>query len=294
MASIDRVEVVRYGQTTDLLTLPYQLTKLQGYGAARVTRRSERAPNQHGDTDTGFVLEPRVLSGVIVLAGSAFEADEDAAYSLFTPGPDLMQLRFTKPSGVVRQLDCRVVEGPEGDTDSWYANGQKFGFALKASDPTFYDPDQKSQAFTLGVATNIGQIPSSVPTIVGTATLNASYSIEYDGDWAAYPVITVKGPMTGLKIRHDTTGDVIQFRSTVTIPAGSTYTIDCRPGYKVVRDQSGALKTAELTDESDLATFHLAPPSEVDGGVNTFTVTGSDASSSSNVLLVWHNRYLKL
>jgi len=63
-------------------------------------------------------------------------------------------------------------------------------------------------------------------------------------------------------------------------------------GYKTVTDSSGTNQIADLTSDSDLATFHLAASPEVAAGNNSITVQGNDATEETGVMLRWYERFL--
>ena len=88
----------------------YDLTDRQRYlwmqddslGMAPLHRILERGPNQHGETDLGFRLDPRIVNLVIGLFGT-----DDSDYwnarkellKIFTPSTTPITLTFTLPNG---------------------------------------------------------------------------------------------------------------------------------------------------------------------------------------------------
>lgn len=125
--------------------------------------------------------------------------------------------------------------------------------------------------------------------VVGTVYNNA---VVYEGDFDSYPVITLTGPIANPSITNTATGDVLNFSvSGGTIPAGSTWVIDTRYGRKSVLQGTSSV-AHYLSDDSDLATFHLAPDPIAAGGTNGMVVGGSLLGTATSVTVAWFNRYM--
>ncbi len=122
---------------------------------------------------------------------------------------------------------------------------------------------------------------------------SASKTITYNGSFAEYPVITILGPITDPVLTNVSTDETLDFTG-ITIAAGNTYVIDCRFGYKTVKNTAGTNKIADLTAASDLATFHLGADPEVSGGANAFTLTGTGVTAATTVTVAYYNRYVGL
>ena len=113
----------------------------------------------------------------------------------------------------------------------------------------------------------------------------ASKTITNDGNWSAYPVIYIDGPIEDPILVNTTTGEVLDFTG-ITIASGDTYIIDCRYGRKTVKNAAGTNKIVDLTAASDLATFHLEP------GDNAFTLEGTSTDANTQVTINFYPRYL--
>lgn len=119
----------------------------------------------------------------------------------------------------------------------------------------------------------------------------ASKTITYTGSFLTYPTITITGPITDPVLTNVSTGEDLDFTG-VTIAGGDTYTIDCRFGYKTVKNAAGVNKIADLTAASDLATFHLGADPEVSGGANAFTLTGTGTDANTTVTIAYNERFV--
>ena len=264
-----------------------------GWGMMPQHRLSQRGAQQHGESDLGWRGDPRYGTLVLKLP----ETDLDAMYTarrapllrLFAP-QNSPTLKWDLGS-YVRYIDCHYVGDMSlpWEQEKWAA--QTVTVRLKAPDPTFYALPAKSVVFALSGATNSLQVPLSVPMFVGQSTLDQTVSITYAGDVDSSPHrIRIMGPVTDPVITQKTTDEVLDFTG-VTIAAGEYYDIDCRYGHKSVVDDSDANKIADLTDDSDLATFHLAAAVEGTASrVNDIQVTGSAVTSATEVYLNYYER----
>jgi hypothetical protein len=133
-------------------------------------------------------------------------------------------------------------------------------------------------------------VPLLVPVTVGASTISESRTILYTGSWRALPVIRITGPITDCCITNSSTGDKLDLTG-VTIGEGDWYEIDLRYGRKTVVDAAGANRIADLTEDSDLATWHLAADDEVPDGVNAITVTGSGLDAGTKIDITYQPRY---
>lgn len=132
---------------------------------------------------------------------------------------------------------------------------------------------------------------NSLHLTISDVVFSISKTIAYTGSFSEYPEITIVGPITDPVLTNVSTGEVLDFTG-ITISAGDSYTIDCRFGYKTVKNAAGTNKIADLTSDSDLATFHLGADPEVSGGSNAFTLTGTSTDANTQVTVAYYNRYV--
>lgn len=286
MATLD---VIVGGTTYSLSdgTYTYWLAE-EGFGLAEIERFSEAGPLQHGETDQGFLLRPRLCRVVLFINGSSESDLESKRLSLsrFFPALDAaVKIKKTLGGGGVRQLDCHRVDWQERPREGF---GQEIAIALRAPEPSWYDPSQQT--------TNIPQsgsgtgVPMAVPLAVGSSSFDESATIAYAGTWRSYPTLRITGPITDPIISNTTTGDTLTFSTT--IDAGDYYDIDLAYGAKTVQDQDGTNQISTLSTDSDLATFHLAPA--VDGTAsrnNTIQMAGGGANGDTNLRIQYYTRY---
>ena len=276
------ISIIVNGVETQLSSLGALVSHL-GWGMPPIETFSERSPGQHGDTWAGFTLGPRI--GYLIFKMTTTSLDDmyalrESLQDLFSP-LSAMILKFGAAGSVgVRCFNVRLAGGLDLDWDVEQWAAQKFTVALRASDPTCYDPVGVGLMFS----SNPGYVvPYEIPLIFdGPSVINQLQTIIYPGNWISYPTIRITGPFMNPRIANEGTGDVLDF-SGYTIGAGHYYDIDCRYGLKSVVDDNGLKHIGELTDASDLATFHMAPAREVAGGINSIRVTGLSMTGASNI-----------
>lgn len=264
------------------------------WGMAPVRRITDRGPLQHGDSDIDFRLEPRM--GMLKLLARASSASDHwdirtTLLEIFRPSNTAIKLLWGLDNGDQRQIDVHYAGDLTFSSDARMGFNQTAVVQLRAADPTFYDPTLQAVIYGVGGGTGGFVVPVVVPLGVGASTVNQSKTITYAGNWRDYPIVLITGPITDCKITNTTTGDKLDLTGT-TINAGVTYTVDCRPGHKTVTDSSNTNQIDKLTDDSDLQTFSLEANPEAPGGLNGVSVTGSAATTATEIYLQFYHRYI--
>ena len=297
MATDPLIELIR---GTDILNLndldTYLRIEEDGLGLPEVRRITERGPFQHGDTDLDFRLEPRIINVVCGVFGGdipGYWATRRTLQQLLRPSRVPLSLRYTLPTGDVRQIDVVYAGGLTWSSDDRLITTHRAGFQLRAADPTFYDPAIISTRYGIGGGGGTWAIPWAMPWQIGSATVNQVQGITTPGDWESYPTILVYGPINNLVITNDVTSEKLDFTG-FNLSTGSTLTIDTRYGIKSILDHLGVSHINKLTDDSDLATFHLAAHPDADSGINAIRVVGSNATSITEIYIQFQARYTAL
>jgi hypothetical protein len=265
----------------------------QGFGMAPMHRITQRGPLQQGDSDIDFRLDPRIIQLPLYVDAMTIGEHYNARAKLmqiFTPTNAVGTLTVTADS-FVRSIDVEVLGGLDMNVDAKAGYGVRTVVQLRAADPTWYTPAPQVITLTPSIAGTAFAIPMAIPLTMGTASINATTTVTYAGTWLSYPIITAIGPITGLSITNNTTGDVISLGA-VAIAAGTTYIFDLRYGYKTVKTTAGVNKIADVTAASNLATFSIVPAPNASGGVNSITVTSSSSSSPAEVSLTYYTRFV--
>lgn len=278
------------------------LSQFSGQGMPPITYVTQRGPFQHGETVLDYRLEPRRIAYVHRRQGCDRDAYWDIRADLinylrpnrqtsntFSPG----RLRKILPSGAKRDINVFIESGPgygARDVNMWDETAITETLVFYAPDPVFYDPDTELQSMTIDICSDL-VFPFTFPFIFCGSSVNETDTITYTGTWLSYPVITIQGPAAEARVSNITTGEKIEF--TRTIPAGTTITINCAYGAKTVTDDTGANWIGGLTEDSDLATFHIAPAPEAPGGVNSISAQARDGVAGETLFTIAYiTRYI--
>lgn len=266
-----------------------------GTGMMPSHRLTQRGAQQHGVTDLGFRGDPRTVQLALLIEGTSlgdYWTRRTTLLNLFKPTDDPLKLRFTLDNGDVRQLDCQYIGGLNLSSNEKMRYTHAVGVTLRAADPSFYDPVGKTTVFALGGGSAAFEVPMAIPLNVGVSTMDQTVTIDYDGNWLALPYrIRITGPITDATITNLATDEELDFDS-VTIAAADYYDIDCRYAYKTVLDSNEVNKIADLTEDSDLATWHLAADPDVTDGQNGIQVTGSAVTAATEVTIQWFDKFV--
>lgn len=269
-----------------------------GFGLAPVHRQTIRGPQQSGDTDMGFLLDPRNIMLSIRIMGTSLDdlfSKQAQLLQMTAPSASALSLCFTRlASGIVRQIDGYAVGGLD------FASAQRGGFTLvtpimiRSNDPTWYDPTTGFVGFSVGGGSGTLAVPLAVPINVGASTINASQAINYAGTADSYPFMTITGPITNpiLTVADGTNTYALDFTG-VTIAGGDTRVIDTRYPNKTVVDASGTNKVGDLTTASALATLKITKlsPGETTHA-NTVTISGSSVNSATRIDVNYFTRFI--
>lgn len=265
-----------------------------GTGMAQVKDLAERGPQQHGDSDRGYYMEPRFIRLFLDIEADSFAElyqKRQTLLGLFRPSFRDLKLRYTLDTDFIRQIDCHFIGDMQMPSSDQRPFAQKLVVGLKANDPTWYDPTALYSIFQIGGGADTWEVPFEVPFTVGASTIGIGNTINYLGNAPCYPVIRIVGPLEDAIIYNKQLDLSLSFDGT-TIAGGDYYEIDLRYGRKTVLDAAGANQIADLTSDSDLAEFRLAPDPDAPDGENTIIVEGTSATTATKVTVTYYNRYV--
>lgn len=285
------LELIRAGATYSLDDGTYCYYRGDdGLGMPAQEEKVERGPEQDGDTHKGFRLSPREFRLYLELDASSrddLDLKRQTLLRLFPPGYQV-SLRFNLGHGI-RQIDCRYQADMDMPSSDRRTFGQLVVVTLKANIPTFYNPTPRSLSFQGGSGGTGFIVPMVVPHEVATSGIDLTKTIDYAGDWRAYPRILIRGPITDPRLENVTMGHVLDFDGH-TIAAGDWYEIDLRYGSKTIVDQDGV--KVEPASASDPSNFHIAPDPYATDGQNIIAVSGSGATSATYFDIYWLDRFM--
>lgn len=265
-----------------------------GLGMAPTHRMRERGPQQAGVTDLGYLLDERYFRVFLDVHGTS-AADicnrRNTLLRILQGAADPVTLRFLRSNGDYRSIDADYIDGLSFSSAARIGFVERAAVLMAAADPTFYDPAMVGVDFALAPG-GAWAIPWVIPWPIGAAAIDDIQAIVYSGSAPSHPIIYIGGPITNPVIENETTGERLDFTG-YSIVVGDTYTIDCRYGYKTVTDNAGNSKIAELTEDSDLSTFHLAAAVDgTDSLTNTIRVTGINVTAVTNITMTYYQRYV--
>lgn len=245
-----------------------------------------RVPQAHGGRFRGARHEERLVALPVVFPGPQTAGRDELRRWARALDPAAGEGTLTVVIGPYagRQLVCAYEAGLDELVEEW-AFLELGALAFRAADPYWQDSSESTIQATLGMTSYLW-FPfagswAAQPLILGASEVFAALTITNAGDVNAWPVITTLGPGTDLTLRNDTTGAVTHL--TGDVAAGSTVTVDTRPGHKTVR-VDGFNAFARLTDDSTL--WPLIP------GANRVSIGFAAATSASRVTFAWRHRWL--
>jgi hypothetical protein len=263
-----------------------------GFGLAPVRRFASRGPQQHGDTDMGYLIDPRIFRLFVDIPGTSaadLDAKKSELYGILVPGNQPLTVKKSV-NGTTRLIDAFVVGDipmPTADLDGFT---QRLAITFKANDPAFYDDVGYSLVFEYSGGTDTWEVPFAVPWTVGTTSGDSSKSLTYSGTIASYPQIQIVGPIANPVITQNTLGLKLDFTG-LTLLGAEERNIDLRFGIKTVTDESGAKALNDLTKDSDLAEWRIEAHAEAPDGINSIGVSGTGVSDATKIYISGRNKY---
>jgi len=268
---------------------------IDGMGIPPILRFLSKGAQQHGGTDHGFLLDPRKIRLSLRIFPDSFTdyfTKRDFLVALFSPENDPV-FRTTQPTGTKR--DLAVLYDSDFSlpitADNWAS--EKFILSIIAPNPAYYDPTPGALTFSIGgSAGDLGEIPTAIPEEVGGSDIDTSTVINYHGTWREYPIIRIYGPITDALIENVSTGDKLDFTG-MTLGAGDFIYIDTSYGEKSVMLNNVTNIISQLSDDSDLLTFHLDPrKSNETEHANSIRVRGGGININTRIEIAYQERYL--
>lgn len=258
----------------------------QGFGMSPLHRITQRGPMQQGDSDVDFRLDPRIMQIPVFVPTTSitdYYTARGRLLSVFSPSNVSGVLTVTTDT-FTRSILVKTLGGMSFDNDPKIGYELRAVIQLRADDPTWYDATPLTVLGSAGIAGTATAYPVIYPRTYGTANINATTTVAYNGTWQSYPVITALGPITGLVITNNTTGQIIT--TTGVIAAGRTYTYDLRYGKKTVYDDLGNNQIATVSASSTLATWAIVT------GTNSISIAASASASPASVAITYYTRYV--
>ena len=156
---------------------------------------------EHGSREFGVVFD------VVASGESATRTAIRDMIRKLNPKRGAGRIRVLSPVGDQREIVCRYSGGGELEEkvgDDSGPDWQRFPITFLAHDPYWYDVSAIEQTFTITAAA-----PSFFPILpihLSASELAVDSSVDNTGDEDAWPVWTITGPGSGIKLTNQTTG----------------------------------------------------------------------------------------
>lgn len=272
-----------------------------GFGMPPITYIRSRGPFQHGSTVIDYRLEPRQVQLVFREKGCDLFDYWSNRMSLLDIMRPNRQVSGTFGPGKLRMF---VAGNKKYDLDVFLAQGLQFtrrdgenqddfsiseSLIFTADDPTLYNPTVECYSWTFASINSL-VFPFAIPFTFGSSSTLSDVTVNYVGTWPSFPNIVIIGPISTPILTNTATGEFIRLDYTVAV--GEAVTMTLNYSYKTVVSSSRGNIIGYISDDSSLATFHIAPSPEVSGGVNVFTLSGLGVSAGTSVSLSFYTRYI--
>ena len=205
-----------------------------------------------GGVLTGIQVQPRTIEIPVYVIGSTrstFLSRLEYLARNLDPAHGDGLLKYTRPSGQLRQITCRLANIFEDSTEQklYTPKSTLIVLQFKAYDPYWY-PTQAITA-NYGVSTPSAFFPF-FPLNVSADGLSGGTTLVNIGDAPAWPIWEISGPGSDFALINNTTGYRLDM-STTSISLGEVLTIDTRPGHKTA-DVDGTSVFDEIDNTSTL------------------------------------------
>ncbi|WP_346844622.1 phage distal tail protein [uncultured Rothia sp.] len=186
-----------------------------------------------------------------------------------------------------QKRSARVIysKGMEGDYgEGYHGDWQTFGITFSMGE-AFWNGPETTVGWSL-ISTDKPLISNSVkflPIVIGKSHVQGTYKVNIEGDAPAYPVWTIIGPATDIRITNKITGQKIQINGEVKI--GETITIDTR-NYTLAgtsRNENDLWDALSL----DSTLFPLST------GANEIETVATGLSADSEITATYRQQFLK-
>jgi hypothetical protein len=210
------------------------------------------SPATHGQYYRGFVVEPRPVFWPVYLYsddGSDAWLERDRAFwRSLQPGMH-GTWSVTTPRGGKRSLSCRFVDDGRHafQYDPMFRGWASYGVSLIADNP-FWTGEPVRRTWSDGPDSDF--YAQRMPLSISSASTLSSAAMTNEGDLEAWPVWTIKGPLTSVTVGVD--GRTVQWN--VALTATDILVIDTDPTV-----QSAWLNGVDVTDQLGTADFAPIP-----------------------------------
>lgn len=251
-------------------------------------------PLQEGASIQRLTIEPREIRMKLIIKGNDPASVRQAIrkyISGFNPLRGPGKLQVITPDNSVRELVCWYEDGAQGqeNRDNTGQTFQMLALVLKAFDPYWYSTTTTS--ITLTQQSTASTFFPFFPLTLSHYGVFGDFTITNDGEAVAYPIWTIYGPASNLRIDNLTTGEFIHLHDPINNSAtllnpGEYLTIDTTPGKFKVEKNNGVPMWQQADPGSSMFGFAV--------GDNKIRVEIDTPTSETKVDLTYQTRYLTI
>lgn len=292
------------------------LLTFEGFGMPPHKFITNRGPGQHGETVLGVQYETRMIQLLMRENGydrfdywdirerliNMMRPDRQVA-GAFQPGEFRVYLPDTRRLAIKVMLAQGLAFGAR-NLETWDEWGVMEVLRLQAHYPFWHElpgfivtmtytetpPTNLVFPFTFRSKTHNPHGNGMQLSFAGEPDFHLSYSFGYTGERAAFPVITIYGPVKRPVVANTKTNE--QIKLNYNVAAGEVVTITLEYGNKVVTSSLAGDITSVVSDDSQFTTFHVAAPPESANGHNITTFSGTAPEHNvTKCLIRYKNAY---
>jgi hypothetical protein len=190
----------------------------------------EARPSAHGAFDGNAYNDPRVISipgaAVARTLDLAKKARDIVASVAGDPSLGLIPMTIYTPGSPTMRVQVRR-SSPTKTTPISGSAGFLFSIIVVAPDPRRYAATPLAPSVGLP-QTGTGGLTFNLlyPLLFGSGASGGQMTVTHGGTTAVWPVWSILGPVSGPSITNVDTGEILQFDSSFTVPAGVVCTVD--------------------------------------------------------------------
>jgi len=273
---------------------------LDGIGIPTVNPHTVEVPTLQAIRRTGYDISPRELEATFKHRGCPESRWQQRLRALdeFKVGAREVDLYVGLSTGERLYLQ-NVIASARFDLHASDPRWEAVTVRFRAYDPIWIEDLERTVTIVLAgtLLKNTLQFPVSFSdpaefsfgAIVAYGKSGSNAAVTY-GTWIVYPVITIYGQMTNLRIYNNATGEDITFID-YTIPAGRVVTVVTDPNNRSITDNLGNNLLKYLEDNGDIGGLHLDPDPLAAGGSNGILWYTQGWDDAGYIVLTWRDRY---
>jgi hypothetical protein len=245
---------ITFNDETDPSVGIYMLQNVpEGLRHPDIRQADQPLQNRHGVIDSTSYYGSRTIQlvgKIIADTQAARKILEDNLRAIFAldgvqvgSNPSYYTLYMEDEDGALKQMQVKVSRGVEFRKEALVPNIRDFIVELRAQNPVWLSQSIYTVNVDQGKPTSSLTLPTTLPIVFGSVYINEA-TVDNDGNFATFPVITITGTGENPSIYNATTNQRITIETTMA--AGDELVIDCENGTVTLNgdDALGLLSTS--------------------------------------------------